>query len=574
MKFLKASGSYYGEFVTTRFDTGAATDADSTPTATATKNGADDGSFSLTCSKIDTGRYKVTGTVPAYSAGDVVQISVSATVNSVSAKGVVDEFVVASALPGIDAVPANATQWNSHSVLEAVNGSPVVTLGATQAAYAPAKAGDAMLITAGTSTGQLDVTSGVIKANLTQILGTVLTETSGYLAAGFKKLFNVATPVMDLTSVNQTGDSYAKLPTSPAAVGSKMDIVDSPSVTGLGVIVQAIWDKLLTGITTSGSIGKLLKDDIDTNIGSRSSHSVVDIWNALLTGIVTTGSIGKLIKDYLDAAISTRSTYAGGAVASVTAAVTVGTNNDKTGYSLSTAPPTKEDISTKVWSETTRSLTDKAGFALSQSFPANFASMIISALGKVTTGTNDDKSGYSLSTTPPTKEEIRAEIDTYSTKLDTTVGSRLAASGYTAPANANISTILTTINKLDAMLELHGALYRFTVDALSQGPSGGSGSAPTVGQIDTQLSSTHGSGAWGAASIGSTEYTDTVFDSNGDPVEDALVELYSDSDYETFVTSSRTNVNGVFSFSLDPGTYYVQIIGSGFDRGRFTKVVS
>lgn len=41
--------------------------------------------------------------------------------------------------------------------------------------------------------------------------------------------------------------------------------------------------------------------------------------------------------DNLDAAISSRSTYAGGAVASVTAAVTVGANNDKTGYALSAA---------------------------------------------------------------------------------------------------------------------------------------------------------------------------------------------------------------------------------------------
>lgn len=39
----------------------------------------------------------------------------------------------------------------------------------------------------------------------------------------------------------------------------------------------------------------------------------------------------------LDAAVSSRSTYAGGAVASVTAGVTVTTNNDKTGYGLSSA---------------------------------------------------------------------------------------------------------------------------------------------------------------------------------------------------------------------------------------------
>ncbi len=44
----------------------------------------------------------------------------------------------------------------------------------------------------------------------------------------------------------------------------------------------------------------------------------------------------------LDATVSSRSTYAGGAVASVTAPVTVGTNNDKTGYSLTVTPPTAD----------------------------------------------------------------------------------------------------------------------------------------------------------------------------------------------------------------------------------------
>jgi hypothetical protein len=94
-KLLAPSGAYYGEFTTSSPTTGAATDADSTPTATATKNGTDDGSFSLTVTKIDTGRYKVTGTVPSgYASGDQVQISVAATVGSVAGKGVVDQFTV------------------------------------------------------------------------------------------------------------------------------------------------------------------------------------------------------------------------------------------------------------------------------------------------------------------------------------------------------------------------------------------------------------------------------------------------------------------------------------------------
>ncbi|HWE39054.1 MAG TPA: hypothetical protein VG406_21075, partial [Isosphaeraceae bacterium] len=54
------------------------------------------------------------------------------------------------------------------------------------------------------------------------------------------------------------------------------------------------------------------------------------------------GSVGEALKfadTRLDAAVSTRSTYAGGAVASVTAPVTVGTNNDKAGYGLAQAFP-------------------------------------------------------------------------------------------------------------------------------------------------------------------------------------------------------------------------------------------
>lgn len=41
---------------------------------------------------------------------------------------------------------------------------------------------------------------------------------------------------------------------------------------------------------------------------------------------------------------------------------------------------------------------------------------------------------------PPSAADIRAEIDSNSTKLDATVSSRLAAASYTAPDNAGITT--------------------------------------------------------------------------------------------------------------------------------------
>lgn len=59
---------------------------------------------------------------------------------------------------------------------------------------------------------QFDYEKATQPVNLSQILGTALTEsTGGWLAAAFKKLFDVATPVFTLASVNQTGDSFARL---------------------------------------------------------------------------------------------------------------------------------------------------------------------------------------------------------------------------------------------------------------------------------------------------------------------------------------------------------------------------
>ena len=173
-----------------------------------------------------------------------------------------------------------------------------------------------------------DLGSSVLNANVVQILGTAVTETvAGYIAASFKKLFDVATPVLTAASVNQTGDSYAKvdteiaaikaktdlipaspaqegtlstiegkvdsiladtdmlqtdlvnggrldllvdgikaktdlIPASPAAVGSKMDIVDAPSSAGKTALANAaadkVWDEVASDHVAAGSTGALL----------------------------------------------------------------------------------------------------------------------------------------------------------------------------------------------------------------------------------------------------------------------------------------------------------------------------
>lgn len=96
---ITAGSAYSTGFTTQRADTCVVTDLDASPApaATATVNGFDDSGFSLTITKIDTGRYKVTGIVPSdYAAGDIVVVSVSGSVNSIAGKAIIDQFVIES----------------------------------------------------------------------------------------------------------------------------------------------------------------------------------------------------------------------------------------------------------------------------------------------------------------------------------------------------------------------------------------------------------------------------------------------------------------------------------------------
>lgn len=53
--------------------------------------------------------------------------------------------------------------------------------------------------------------------------------------------------------------------------------------------IQAIWDALTSALTTVGSIGKLLVDNLNATVSSRSSHSAADVW-ASVTRTLTAGT--------------------------------------------------------------------------------------------------------------------------------------------------------------------------------------------------------------------------------------------------------------------------------------------
>jgi hypothetical protein len=188
--------------------------------------------------------------------------------------------------------------------------------------------GASVLLSAGTGTGQLDFTSGVVKASLVQILGTALTETAGQIAAAFKQFFDVASPtgtmkaitnvVTTTTATNVTNDvGITQAGADKVWSTATRALTDKANFTLSAAGIQAVWDALTSALTTVGSIGKLLVDNINATISSRMATYTQP--TGFLAATFPTGTIA-----------NTTNITAG----TVTTATNVTTVNDKTGYAL------------------------------------------------------------------------------------------------------------------------------------------------------------------------------------------------------------------------------------------------
>jgi hypothetical protein len=105
--------------------------------------------------------------------------------------------------------------------------------------------------------------NGNIKCSLSEILTTALTETlAGYLAAGFKKLFDIAVPAMTMANVNQSGDAYARLG-APVLASVSADIAAINTALALIAPLTDAADAatLTTGSTISGTYVNTQTDD-------------------------------------------------------------------------------------------------------------------------------------------------------------------------------------------------------------------------------------------------------------------------------------------------------------------------
>jgi len=246
--------------------------------------------------------------------------------------------------------------------------------------------GASVLISSGTGTGQLDVTSGVIKANLVQILATALTETAGYLAAGFKKFFNVTTPVSTVASVDQTGDSYAvvngRLPAALTANGnmksSLVEILTTALTETTGYLAAAFKKFFNISSPSLTTAGIDQTGDSYVRIGSPAGASV----SADVAAIEANAVAIKAKTDNLPAN-----------PAAVGSAMTLATNAvDASQFTQAAAD--------KVWGTTTRQLTGTQAFNLTGNIignlDGNVTGSVDSVTDPVTVGSNNDKTGYAL----------------------------------------------------------------------------------------------------------------------------------------------------------------------------------
>jgi hypothetical protein len=201
--------------------------------------------------------------------------------------------------------------------------------------------GASVLLSNGTGTGQVKLSSGYVAPNWADVGSPTTT-----LNLSGTTLKAVTDAVTVGTNNDKTG--YGLTAGEHTAIADELwDEVLSGHLTSgtTGAALNAAasagdpWATALPGAYSSGQAGNIVGANLNATVtsravagdamaltsGERTTLTGV-LWAALTTGLTTVGSIGKLLVDRIDAAITSRL---------VSGTVTVGTNNDKTGYALS-----------------------------------------------------------------------------------------------------------------------------------------------------------------------------------------------------------------------------------------------
>lgn len=226
------------------------------------------------------------------------------------------------------------------------------------------------------------------------------------------------------------------------ANGGRLDLILDSAAAGASpaAVADAVWDEALSGHATAGSTGEAL-----SNAGSAG-----DPWATSLPGAYGAGTAGKIIGDNINATVSSRSSHS---AADVWAAGT------RTLTSFGT-------LIADIWAYATRTLSSFG--SLVSDIWANGTRTITG--GTVTT--NSDKTGYSISGTKSTLDalndvsaaQVNSEVDAALTDIHL---DHLLAVDYDPASKPGASTAL-----LNELIGNDSGVSQFTANALELGPGG------------------------------------------------------------------------------------------------------
>ncbi len=337
-------------------------------------------------------------------------------------------------------------------------------------------------------------------------------------------------------------------------------------------VADAVWDEARADHVTAGSFGQgaaSVQGNVTGSVASVTAPvTLTSPYDAAKTAaqagdaMSLTGDLTPTMKTSVTTAATAATPNAAsvtGAVGSVTSPVTVGTNNDKTGYALTSSyDPAKtasqagdamalttserSSVATSVWASGTRTLSSYGTLV------ADVAAAVWAYATRIlTAATNITSTG---GTTVPQTGDAYAAATSAATAANTAATSAgTAATAATTAATAAAASKLVT-DKLDTALQLDGSVYRFTANALEQAPSGGGG-----GSGDGSILIDHDYGGAGSLSYKT---------STGAGIDNAIVKAFLLADYEAGLTGSSdvrgqttTNASGEWEspLALDAGDY-------------------
>lgn len=467
---------------------------------------------------------------------------------------VIEDFVVVSAnvydslVAGSDYLQADAVQVEGGDATDAL-AAAVADL-ATQAS--------------------VDTIDGIVDAILldTAEIGAA---GAGLTGLGDTRLANLDASVATRATVSDVADALS------TAHGAGAWDTAAPSA---GDVASAVWSAVTRTLTAGTNLNNLSASDVltqvlaalDTAIGASPTAGSVNERVKTIDDAYTAARAALL--DRLDATVTSRAATGEAATAvgtlhdfdPATETVTVGTNNDKTGYSLA----------------------------------ADQAVNVTKVGGTGVTGPSDLKADVSALATAANLATVNTVVDAIKAKTDNLPAAPAATSDI--PSAASIKTALEADgSKLDHLWETtedDSGTRRFTTNALEQAPSGGASltqqqvrdalklapsagdpaagsidaeldalatavdAVPTAAEVDTALTASHGAGLW-SSSAGSGANTVTLtIDDGTDPVVGVNVVIKNAAETATVAGPQTTDSDGQVVFNLDDGTYHAIVVST------------